>query len=321
MDGGFRFIDAAEVYRLLEPGVLVDHLAEAHRGPPPLIGRSLLVPPDGVGTPGEGFLVLPAWAHGRAFGVKMVTILPGNAEIADGPPAVQAVYQLFEGVRGQPVAAIDGTALTHCKTAADSALGARLLARADVRTLVMIGAGALAPHLVRAHVAVRPSLERVLVWNRSPGRRDRLLGQLAEEDLPVEAAADLEAAVRQPTWSRPRPCRPSRWFVVPGSDPAPMSTWSVAISRTCARPTTRRSAGPRSTSTSAARPSVRRATSSSRWRAACSPRATSRATCSTFARTATRGRQSENEITLYKNGGGSHLDLFSAELLVGRLRA
>ena len=77
--------------------------------------------------------MLPAWAHGRAFGVKLVTILPGNALLADGPPSVQATYQLFEGRTGQPVAVIDGTALTLRKTAADSGLGAQLLARATSR--------------------------------------------------------------------------------------------------------------------------------------------------------------------------------------------
>ena len=192
-----RVIDGASVHRLLDYALLVEALAAAHREAPPLIGRSLLIPPAGAGRPGEGFLVLPAWAHGRAFGVKMVTILPGNALLAAGPPSVQATYQLFEGRTGQPVAVLDGTALTLRKTAADSGLGAKLLAREDVRNLLMIGAGALAPHLIAAHRAVRPSLERVLVWNRSAPRRDRLLADLAARGVPAESADDLEAAIRE----------------------------------------------------------------------------------------------------------------------------
>ena len=90
-----RLIDAASVHRLLDYAPTVEALAAAHREAPPLVGRSLLEPPPGAGRVGEGFLVLPAWAHGRAFGVKMVTIVPGNAEHrrwpADGAGGLSAV--------------------------------------------------------------------------------------------------------------------------------------------------------------------------------------------------------------------------------------
>ena len=67
---------------------------------------------------------------------------------------------LFDGDSGAPLACIDGTALTLRKTAGDSALGAKHLARDDVEHLLMVGAGAMAPHLIRAHCAVRPSLRQ-----------------------------------------------------------------------------------------------------------------------------------------------------------------
>ena len=63
------------------------------------------------------------------------------------------------------MAVLGATALTYRKTAADSALGARLLSRPEARTLVMVGAGGLAPYLIDAHRAVRP-ITRGLVWNR-----------------------------------------------------------------------------------------------------------------------------------------------------------
>src|SRR3989337_1936604 len=81
-------------------------------------------------------------------------------------PAIQALYALFDGRNGSPLAVIDGTALTYRKTAADSALGSRLLSRSDAEVLLMVGAGGLAPYLIAAHIAARPSLNRVLVWNR-----------------------------------------------------------------------------------------------------------------------------------------------------------
>jgi ornithine cyclodeaminase len=105
---------------------------------------------------------------------------------------VQAVYLLFDGTNGAPLALIDGTELTYRKTAADSALGSRLLSRRDASTLLMVGAGGLAPHLVAAHRAVRPSIERVLLWNRTRAR-----AEASAADLGAEVIDDLGTAVPQ----------------------------------------------------------------------------------------------------------------------------
>ena len=59
----------------------------------------------------------------------------------------------------------------------------------------MVGAGALAPHMVRAHAAVRP-IEAVAVWNRTPAKAEALAAALAAEGFAAEAVRDLEAAVR-----------------------------------------------------------------------------------------------------------------------------
>ena len=58
----------------------------------------------------------------------------------------------------------------------------------------MVGAGAMAPHLIRAHAAIRP-LQQIHVWNRSQDRARALAAELAAEGLPVAVADDLEAAV------------------------------------------------------------------------------------------------------------------------------
>ena len=105
---------------------------------------------------------------------------------------MQALYVLFDATTGGPLALLDGTELTYRKTAADSALGARFLARADARTLLMVGAGGLAPHLVAAHRTVRPSIERVLVWNRTRARAEAVaatVGGTVVDDLDAAVAA------------------------------------------------------------------------------------------------------------------------------------
>jgi ornithine cyclodeaminase/alanine dehydrogenase-like protein (mu-crystallin family) len=314
-----RLIDAESVHRLLDYAPLVEALAAAHREAPPLVGRSLLEPPRGAGRVGEGFLVLPAWAHGRAFGVKMVTIVPGNAELQDGPPTVQAVYQLFEGATGRPVAVIDGTALTLRKTAADSGLGAKLLARADARTLLMIGAGALAPHLIGAHLAVRPSLERVLVWNRSAPRRDRLLAELAVRGIQAAASADLEAAVRaadviSAATLAAEPLVRGAWLR-PGTHVDLVGAYTPMM----------READDEAMRRARVHVDYRGSTigeSGDLMQPIASGAITEQDVLGDLfdlCQGRAPGRRTADEITLFKNGGGSHLDLFTAEFLLGRL--
>ena len=244
---------------------------------------------------------------------------PATPSSPTGRRPVQAVYQLFEGTTGRPLAVIDGTALTLRKTAANSGLGAKLLARADARTLLMIGAGALAPHLIGAHRAVRPSLERVLVWNRSAPRRDRLLAELAARGIPAEPAHDLAAAVRTADVVSAATLARSPWCAAPGSSPGPTSTWSAPTRRRCARPTTRPCAARASTSTT-------RGSTVEESGDLIQPLASGAITRQDvlgdlfdLCQGRAPGRRSADEITLFKNGGGSHLDLFSAEFLLRRL--
>ncbi len=142
----------------------------------------------------EHLLLMPAW-NARALGVKLVTVLPEAPQ--HGGRTVEASYLLCDRVTGALRALIDGEALTLRRTAAVSALAAQHLARADARTLLVIGTGRLAPWMVRAHVALRPTLERVLVWGRSAARAQDMQHALQDLALPVGAAEDLATAVEK----------------------------------------------------------------------------------------------------------------------------
>src|SRR5204862_7852702 len=110
------------------------------------------------------------------------------ANLAGGQlPAVQAVVVLFDGRDGRPLAVIDGTEITYWRTAADSALGAKFLAPPQPTTLLVVGAGGMSRWLVRAHRTVRPSLQRVLIWNRNPGRAVEVAASLTQEGVKAEA--------------------------------------------------------------------------------------------------------------------------------------
>ena len=151
--------------------------------------------PDGT------LLLMPAWTDfsarassaGGYLGVKIVTVNPDNN--TRGKPAVMGIYFLADGETGEPLALIDGQALTVWRTACASALAASYLARKTASRMVMIGAGKLAPHLIRAHAAVRP-IREVTIWNRSFEKARQLAAELDGGGLAVRATDDRESAIR-----------------------------------------------------------------------------------------------------------------------------
>jgi len=128
-------------------------------------------------------LLMPAWTEsaskaGLYLGAKIVNVFPGNA--ARGLPTVQGTYVLQSGRTGATLAALDGTRLTHCRTAAASALAAQHLA----------------PYLARAHASQR-SYKAITVWNRRPEGARRVAAALQAKGLPASAGEDLERAVAE----------------------------------------------------------------------------------------------------------------------------
>jgi ornithine cyclodeaminase/alanine dehydrogenase-like protein (mu-crystallin family) len=190
-----RVVAANEIDRLLDFPALIEALAEAFRS-------EIVVPIrhhheiERDGSPAT-LLIMPAWtgaASARGFlGVKIVSVFPDNG--ARDLPSVLGTYLLMDGATGEPRAALDGARLTVWRTAAASALAARFLAREDASRIVVAGAGALAPFLIRAHMSQRP-IRAVALWNHRPEKAEALAAALRAQGLPVTATRDLEAAVR-----------------------------------------------------------------------------------------------------------------------------
>jgi ornithine cyclodeaminase/alanine dehydrogenase len=133
-------------------------------------------------------------ADGAAIaGVKVLTDAPGN--LAIGLSTQHSTITVIDPTTGLCRALIDGVEITRHRTAAASAVATRHLAREDVSTLGLIGAGALARTHLRALCAVR-SFERVLVWSRSAAPVARFIADSAELGIPVTAAPSPEAVVR-----------------------------------------------------------------------------------------------------------------------------
>lgn len=146
------------------------------------------------GAANATLLMMPAWQSGKSLGIKIVTIYPGNAE--NQLPSVNATYLLLNANTGVPVAVLDGTELTLRRTAASSALASTYLSREDAKTLLMVGTGKLAPHLISAHAVVR-HFEQVMIWGRRPGAAARIAALLEPASLNVDVVDDLEWAARR----------------------------------------------------------------------------------------------------------------------------
>jgi alanine dehydrogenase len=138
-------------------------------------------------------LLMPAWSKDWA-GLKTVIFKTDNA--AHGLPTIQASYLLIDQKTGATVALMDGGEITRRRTAAASALAADYLARQDAQVMTLVGAGALGPHFVRAHAAVRP-VKRVFIYNRSIAKSESLAAELAHDGFEAHSVTDLEHAVRQ----------------------------------------------------------------------------------------------------------------------------
>lgn len=294
------FINADDVKNNLSWSELCEAFHEGHQAPQADIDDILFKQGD------NAVLNRAAWIKGKGIGVKTATVFPNNANRTPALPNVQAVFTLFDDDNGQPLAFIDGNLVTKWKTAGDSVFAAKLLARPDSKVLTIIGAGAVASSMIDAYRAVFPQLEKVQVWNRTFAKAQQLAAQknaIAIESLPEALSnADIVSSSTMSTSS----------FI--------KGDWIKA--------------GTHVDLIGAYRPDMREADDDliAKSRIFVDSRATAIHDIGELAKPIKngvikeedviadfyqlcnnqQGRKTETEITLFKNGGGAHLDLMTA---------
>jgi len=131
-----------------------------------------------------------AWIDGMGVAVKAATVFPDNP--AKGKPMIGGAVSLFSDEDGALEAILDFHLVTKWKTAGDSLLAATRLARKDSRKILIVGAGTVGRSLWSAYGAAFPEAE-FSVWNRTAAS-----AEVFAADCPgVTVAPDLEAAVRE----------------------------------------------------------------------------------------------------------------------------
>src|SRR3954453_5788709 len=178
-------IDADELFRLISLPDALAALRACFAGSPSHVDRVQ------SRAGGGEFLVMPA-AAGDVAGVKLVGIQPANP--ARGKPIIQGVYVLFDMRIGQPVALLDGAALTTLRTPMISALATDALARSDARSLGIIGTGPQAVAHVRAMRVVRPDIDRVVVAGRTAEHVGTVVDELVAVGEPAISGTYADAA-------------------------------------------------------------------------------------------------------------------------------
>ena len=252
-----------------------------------------------------------AWIDGLGQLVKTATIFPGNS--AHGKPAVNGSAALYSYTDGTLAAIVDFHLLTKWKTAGDSLCAARLLARKDSARILIVGAGTVAASLFHAYGAAFPGA-RFQIWNRTQVSAARM----ATVFPGAEAVTDLEGAVRSADIIT---------CATMATDPVIKGAWL--------RP------GQHLDLIGAYRPDMREAddTALRRARIFVDSRATTIGHIGELKiplahgviglgdvladyydlESGTFARRSEEEITLFKNGGGAHLDLMTARYVLDRV--
>lgn len=146
-------------------------LAEGQAVMPP---RTCLDVPSPAGTA----LFMPCFLPGlKAIGIKTVTLFDDNPSA--GLPLLQGLYCLLDGENGSPRALLDAASLTAIRTGAVAGLASDLLARQNARQVAIFGAGVQGRSQLEGSCAVR-NIQRATVYDPNTRASERFAREMAD---------------------------------------------------------------------------------------------------------------------------------------------
>ncbi|PCI88481.1 MAG: ornithine cyclodeaminase [Hyphomicrobiales bacterium] len=180
-------INAEHAGKNLNWTLILDAIEDGHRKEKAVIGDTFL------NRNTDTLLSRSAWIDGVGFGVKSVSVMPNNSQY--NLASIHGAMLIFDDKTGVPIALMDSDLVTKWKTAGDSVLGARLLARPESENLLIIGAGTVAENLIHAYSEIFPNLSHISIWNRTQSRAEELANKLNLQGFDIKIEIDLPKAV------------------------------------------------------------------------------------------------------------------------------
>ncbi|MCY4260636.1 MAG: ornithine cyclodeaminase [Rhodobacteraceae bacterium] len=178
-------ISYADADPLLDWQELMDALRDGHDGASVRVGDVFLNRSTGT------MLTRVAWIDGMGRLAKIANVAPAARQ---KQASINGAALLFSDAAGTLEAIIDFHLITKWKTAADSLLGASLLARTNSENILIVGAGSVARSLIEGYSSVFPAA-RISLWNRTTANA-RSLAAVMGGVVRIAVVTDLEAAVR-----------------------------------------------------------------------------------------------------------------------------
>ncbi len=183
-----RTITFEEADPLLTWNLVSDALHAGHQLAKAEIGDLLLqVEPNALLNRG-------AWIPGLGMALKSMSVFPQNVSANPRLPSVQGGVLLFDDKNGSLIAMIDGVLVTKWKTAGDSVLGAKLLANPLPKTHLVVGAGTVAASVIDAYSEVFPCIDRFIICNRSISNAHKLAETMQHRVAGIEVMESLGEA-------------------------------------------------------------------------------------------------------------------------------
>ena len=169
-------LSRSDVEAALDPDLLVNAVAAAMADVSAGTGSFPNRTGADVAEVGGVLIAMPAYVAGAgALAAKLVAMFPQNA--SRGLPTHRALVAAFHPETGTPEAVMDGEAVTAMRTAACSALSARLLARDDASILAILGTGVQARSHAELVRRARP-IQEVRIAGRDPAKVAALAAEL-----------------------------------------------------------------------------------------------------------------------------------------------
>jgi len=152
--------------------------------------RNIMRLPDASGVLG----MMPGYAGKLdVMGIKVITVFHANSEV--GLPSHQGVVMLFDAKHGQPLMLFDALEITAIRTAAASAVATKLLSRKDSSALAIVGSGEQAKRHIEAILLVR-EIKQINIWSRKEENAKRLAQQVSQQyHIPVNVFNDTKEAI------------------------------------------------------------------------------------------------------------------------------